>query len=446
MKYLISTLSLLALFNSVFTQTAWVKHLSPVLPHSASFPSWNGLASADPYVMLDNDTLKMWFAGSGWTMNSDTVAHVRIGYAWSLDGLSWTEHPANPVVDISTDVSDFDADGVETPTVLKDMTAPANERYKMWYAGRKNPQANILDHQIGYSTSPDGINWTKYPNNPVMKADDQGWDELFLSSPSVIQDGDTFKMWYASVDLSFNGNPSDGGAGIGYATSLDGINWDKHVEAILIPGSQNNWDSASVAEPSVLRYDNTYLMWYSALDSWSMELFSVGYAHSIDGIHWSKATINPVLEVGPSGSWDAFWASHPSVLYHPTNQQFQMWYTGRDLDDTQLGMVNSLDEYQWGIGFASSLSSLGLDSPLPQSEDIVLSPNPTTQQVSISGIEQSDVTILNHLGQVVSHKKDVLAGTRIDLGKLSAGIYSVLLIDQKTHSRITKKLLLLAAP
>jgi len=115
----------------VLGQSSWTKHPAAVLPHSAVFPDWNGIASADAFVMQDNDSLKMWFAGSGWTSEMDTIAHVRIGYAWSTDGINWEQHPTNPVVDIGLAPIDFDSDGVETPSVIKDLDAPPAERYKM---------------------------------------------------------------------------------------------------------------------------------------------------------------------------------------------------------------------------------------------------------------------------------------------------------------------------
>ena len=83
--------------QNISAQTTWVKHPSPVLERSATFPDWKGLATGDPFVMLDNDTLKMWYAGVGWVSAFDDCPHVRIGYAWSLDGINWNEYANNPV-------------------------------------------------------------------------------------------------------------------------------------------------------------------------------------------------------------------------------------------------------------------------------------------------------------------------------------------------------------
>lgn len=60
--------------------------------------------------MKDSDTLKMWYSGSGWLTAGDDCPHVRMGYAWSLDGINWNEYTQNPVLNISSDNSKFDAD------------------------------------------------------------------------------------------------------------------------------------------------------------------------------------------------------------------------------------------------------------------------------------------------------------------------------------------------
>ncbi len=413
-----------SLFSIAFGQENWVKHQSPVLPHAALFPNWNGIASADAFVMNDNDTLKMWFAGSGWTAITDTLAHVRVGYAWSTDGINWIQHPNNPVMDISMDTADFDSDGIETPTVIKDINAPQTERYKMWYAGRKSLGTGINDHQFGYAYSADGINWTKYFGNPILAAGSPTeWYNTFISSPSVLKDNNTYKMWFTAPDLVVNGQPTDNKSNIGYATSTDGINWTVYPAAVLIAGTQNNWDAAAAAEPSVLKVGNTYHMWYSALDHWSIENFAVGYATSIDGINWTKSSNNPVLDIGFSDDWDAYWASHPTVIFDSTSNQFKMWYTGRDINDVAMDTVTSLSSYTWDIGYAYSANIAVIISSNRENVDISIYPNPTKGKFTIHASEnysKIEVSIFSMLGEKLINIKNE---TVINLEQLAVGTY-----------------------
>ncbi|MFN4146335.1 MAG: hypothetical protein ACK4GN_10970, partial [Runella sp.] len=351
-KLFFIAIALMELLNpsKSMAQIVWTKHPTPVLSRSATFPDWKALATGDACVIKDNDTLKMWYSGVGWQTGSDPCPRVRIGYAWSLNGINWNEYLGNPVLNISSDTSKFDSDGVETPTVIKDLSAPANQRYKLWYAGRKAKCSPVNDHKFGYAYSPDGINWTKYSGNPVLiPGSNSSWFNTFISSPSVILDGSIYKMWFTAPDLVFNSQPTDGKGNIGYATSNEGINWTVHPSAVLIAGDQMNWDSASIAEPSVVKIGGTYHMFYSALDQWTVENFQVGYATSTDGINWTKSTQNPVLQIGTVNQWDRFWAAHPAVIHDGLNNKFRMWYTGRDT-----ATITSLTGYYWDIGYAES--------------------------------------------------------------------------------------------
>ncbi len=119
----------------------------------------------------------MWFQGfSDWS---------RIGYPTSPDGINWTKHPTY-VLDFGENYA-WDYYGVGEPTVIKD-----GELYKMWYAGYDG-----WYWRIGYATSPDGINWTKHPGNPVLsEGAEESWDEWGLGGPSVVTENGFYHMMW----------------------------------------------------------------------------------------------------------------------------------------------------------------------------------------------------------------------------------------------------------
>ncbi len=54
--------------------------------------------------------------------------------------------------------------------------------YKMWYSGFDGVQGL----RIGYATSSDGVNWTKYAGNPVITNGSSGvWDAVHVQNPRV---------------------------------------------------------------------------------------------------------------------------------------------------------------------------------------------------------------------------------------------------------------------
>ncbi|MCC6690266.1 MAG: T9SS type A sorting domain-containing protein [Bacteroidia bacterium] len=438
-KKFFKNIALIGLLSPVLliAQTVWIKHPTPVLTRSATFPDWNGLAAGDAIVMKDNDTLKMWYSGSGWLSSTDDCSHIRIGYAWSLNGINWNEHPSNPVLDIGSDSTSFDYDGVETPYVIKDLVAPANQRYKLWYAGRHSRCQPINDHKFGYAFSPDGINWTKYSGNPVLvPGNSSDWYNTFLSSPSVLFEGGIYKMWFTAPDLVINGQPTDGKGNIGYATSPNGINWTVNPSPVLIAGDQSNWDSASIAEPSVLKIGATYYMFYSALDQWKAENFQVGYAWSSDGISWTKSAQNPVLKIGNKSQWDRYWASHPGVMFDSVDNKLKMWYTGRDT-----ATIVSLAGYYWDIGYAESTYPVGINN-IHKEDGIKIYPIPSNGILNIAvpfELRNGELSIYNLSGIVVKNiKTNENVEINLDVSALSAGVYFLELKKEgkQLHSKI----------
>ncbi len=350
-------LSALLCVNATFAQAEWTKQgTTPVLAKSNEAVGWDIFAAADPSVLRDGDTLKIWYSAGG-IVPGDTTAQVRIGLAWSLDGINWTKHPNNPV--FSPTPGTWDSLGTETVTVLKDTTASAAERYRMWYAGSSDSGPLGL-YSLGYAFSADGINWTKHSANPVLLAgSESSWENAGPEGPTVIKDGDTLKMWYMGLDTVFNGQITDFHGSIGYAWSLDGVNWTKHTNnPVLIVGSAGSWDAANIQDPFAMKIGNTYHLWYSGHPAWINGAtingdVEIGYAQSLDGTNWTKYANNPVLLRGAAGAWDHGVTGFPTIILDDT--LLRMWYTGLDT----IFIPPWPAPYFWDIGYATApLSSI----------------------------------------------------------------------------------------
>lgn len=174
---------------------------------------------------------------------------------------------------------------------------------------------------IGYATSPDGMQWTKRAT-PVLTSGAPGsWDEMGPSTPCVLKEGTgQYSMWFTSY-------ASSTGLAIGYATSADGITWTKHQgNPILTSRPSNAWESALVSDARVVKVGSTYHMWYHGAPGAGN--YQIGYASSSDGINWNRFSGNPVLHLGSSGSWESFTLSMHSVIFEDST--FKMWYGARD--------------------------------------------------------------------------------------------------------------------
>jgi len=288
---------------SVAAQTSWVKYGdNPVLP-AGNQGEWDW--ESFPGCVLHEDTLyKMWYVG--WDGSAG-----RHGYAISPNGINWTKADSiNPIFHLG-DPGRFDDVSVETPCILYD-----GDIYKMWYTGYGGSPAM---NRIGYATSSDGLVWEKADDvNPVLAEGPLPWDNSGVWNPTVLYDGQIYKMWYAG----YNGITVQ----IGYATSPDGITWTKadSINPVLGTSPGGYWDDAGVFDPRVLLTDSTYQMWYMGYDGTRGR---IGYATSYDGITWNKAdSVNPVLQQGPYGSFDERTVRAPWVLLE--GSVYKMWYVG----------------------------------------------------------------------------------------------------------------------
>lgn len=278
----------------------WGKYAGNPVLINGSAGSWNSENVEAPFVLFDGVEYKMWFSGFDGTK-------TRIGLATSSDGINWTEYSNNPVLDTGIP-GEWDQNYAYSPAVIYD-----GREYKMWYAGYDGNSV-----RIGLATSPDGINWTKYSGNPVLSDGTTGtWDDGEVLTRAVIFDGENYKMWFSG----HNGNLE---TQIGYATSPDGTHWEKYSGNPVMSQTANVWDSFSVRAPAVIYDGVEYKMWYDGSNRFNRY---IGYASSSDGITWNKEP-DPVLLIGASGTWEDKSLYYPAVLFD--QNKYKMWYTGQD--------------------------------------------------------------------------------------------------------------------
>ena len=310
---ILSIAALMLWANIGMTQTEWVKYGgNPVLDLGGS-DAWDDYSVYGSTVLFDGTKYHIWYTGK----RDDSNA--RIGYATSVDGITWEKHSDNPVLALGTNGT-WDDYNIIHPTVLFNGT-----KYQMWYVG-----CDVSKCRIGYATSNDGIIWEKYSHNPVLDLGESGtWDDYEISGPTVLFDGTEYQMWYSGFDGS--------NYRIGYATSTDGVTWEKYSHnPVLDLGESGTWDDYLAYSPTVLFDGTKYHMWYTGDDS---SVRRIGYATSINGIVWEKQSDNPVLDLGTSGTWDDYFVCGPTVI--SDGMKYQMWYSGHDGLNYRIGYATS---------------------------------------------------------------------------------------------------------
>ncbi|OGE79154.1 MAG: hypothetical protein A2751_05960 [Candidatus Doudnabacteria bacterium RIFCSPHIGHO2_01_FULL_46_14] len=157
--------------------------------------------------------------------------------------------------------------------------------YKMWYEAV--PSGN--QSTAGYATSPDGVNWTKVQEVMVPSEIWEGGATGESSPTAMLFENRIYKMWY-------HGDAAGNIRRIGYATSSDGIVWNKYVSnPVLDLGSSGAWDDGTIAEPRIIKVGSEYWLFYAGKRTPSSGSWSLGLATSADGINFTKHPANPIL-------------------------------------------------------------------------------------------------------------------------------------------------------
>ena len=276
--------------------------------------AWDDDQVVEPCVQEIAGAFVLWYEGR----NRAGQLHEGVGQATSATAPGpFAKNSANPVLLRSGKRKQIDQSGVGAPCVLFDGTS-----YRMWFSCRERSDTAL---RIAYATSPDGVAWTRLTEGPggptaaVLAPTPGAFDAVGVTSPHVLFDAGLYKMWYQGID-------GPGVPRIGYATSPDGITWTKHGVAVLQEGPPGSFDVNGVGSPCVILDGSTYVMYYTGTGV--DRRHRLGIATSDDGIQWTRFFDDPILDLGPKGSFDESDVRDPWVLQ--IGAAWHLWFAGRD--------------------------------------------------------------------------------------------------------------------
>ncbi len=205
---------------------------------------------------------RIWY----WDVNKlYTVEALR--YAESPDGMNWyNDQPLqNGAVPIITGIeSDWNKGSYGPACILYNPSASnsgTDWTFMMYYDGTPG---NV--ERIGAGFSSDGVTWTGYDRNgdgnadPVLTGSESAWDANYVYACTVLKIGSTYHMLYSGGIGSSN-------EGIGYATSSDGLTWNKDADNPIFHKSDGVvWRVSRTYCPAVVEVDGTFKMWFASVD------------------------------------------------------------------------------------------------------------------------------------------------------------------------------------
>lgn len=226
-------------------------HDNPIIPLGK-------IGTFDDEGMMPSDLVvnngRIYFYYSGWNQRVTCAYHNTTGMIVSDDG-GMTFHRVfdGPVLDrIPTEPY-----MAVTPTVLID-----NGIWRMWYVSGTSWEEIDGKYEpiyvIKYAHSTDGIHWVR-PESVCIKPKH---NLEAYSNPSVVKDGDIYKMWFSYRDsIEFRGGR--GSYRIGYAESLDGIDWCRKDDIFELAQSPAEWENQMQCYPYIIDIADKRYMFYN---------------------------------------------------------------------------------------------------------------------------------------------------------------------------------------
>lgn len=230
-----------------------------------------------------------------------------------------------PVFDIGTKGS-FDDNGVVPCTVFEH-----NGKIYMYYAGFQLG-VNVPYYMFtGLAISENnGDTFVRYSKAPVLDRSD---DELYARCGAfVLKDNGVFKMWYiGSKDegWTWSNGKSKPLYNIKYLESEDGIHWNK--DAVLCMDFSCE-DEHGFGRPYVWKEDGIYKM-ICSVRTYSRGYY-LGYAESVDGIEWQRKDKQVGIDLSESG-WDNQNMSYPYVYTY--QDRTYLFYNGNGCGKSGFG-------------------------------------------------------------------------------------------------------------
>ncbi len=272
--------------------------------------------------------------------------------------VDFVPYEGNPVF-AGTGTDTWDREIRERGYILRE-----NGTWHMWYTGYNSDLSGTK--YLGYATSPDGFEWTRYPGNPI-------YDKYWVEDMHVIRHNDTYYMvaeglndiahmmtstdkvhWtdHGDIDIRYtNGEPLNPGPygtptlwiegetwylfyergdnGIWVATSTDHKVWTNVRDDPVIAMGPEIYDRNAVALNQIIKYNGRYYAYYHATEHKPWRDWTTNVAVSTDLIHWKKYPKNPIVTGNKSsgilvhdGSRYRLYTMHPDVrIYFPRDSE-----------------------------------------------------------------------------------------------------------------------------
>jgi regulation of enolase protein 1 (concanavalin A-like superfamily) len=312
----------------------WTYHPNHVIPASPNIPGYPSVSMTDVPTVFQLPGDPKWYM----TFIGFDGGGYQSFIAESTDLVNWTNRrlamPYGPA-------GAFDYGGVVLGAYLYesyDIKARRTLKLKdgkFWslygaYDSRSGYEAGVGSN--GLASSSDGVNWTRFQNEPVLSiydADRGAWENNVIYQPWLVEHQGIFYNHY---------NAKGGPEQIGTATSSDLLSWTRYANNPVIPVGASIYNTSFSADLKIF-WDR---------DHWVGFFFGVGAggahimaAFSRDLYNWTVDPTPLYLAGGNPSGLDSSYAHKISLVWNPANETFYMYYNAVGNQGRGIGLITS---------------------------------------------------------------------------------------------------------
>jgi hypothetical protein len=253
-------------------------------------------------------------------------SHVYLCYAEVSEGnIGLTDTPRQALAPGKTGY--FDCDGVISGCFVKH-----GDNIYLYFVGWQNLPEGLWICDTGRAAlDVDRLTLRKEFPGPVLGRDKN--NPLFAAATAffISEDG----QWHTWYNSGIKWEKKSGGwhhqYGIHHAVSSDGIDWICEP-GLCIPFADKY--EYAFGRPSVVYWNDRYHMWFAHRATKNIATYRMGYASSKDGLNWQRNDSIAGIDVSAEG-WDSEMICYPSVFRHKGYKY--MLYNGNDYGRTGFG-------------------------------------------------------------------------------------------------------------
>ena len=263
--------------------------------------------------------------------DANQKSHIFLSHAEVSDGR--IELKGNPKLALAPGHPGyFDCDGVISGCFINHAG-----NYYLYYVGWQNLPDGLWICDTGRAiANPDELTLEKEFAGPVLARDKD--NPLFAAATAFYVTADGY--WHTWYNSGIQWEKIDGEwhhkYGIHHAKSSNGIDW------ICDPGMcipfADEYEYA-FGRPSVIYWEDKFCMWFAHRATRDIATYRIGFATSKDGVSWNRDDSLSGIDVSGDG-WDSQMICYPCVFVH--KDHIYMLYNGNEYGRTGFGMARAV--------------------------------------------------------------------------------------------------------